>query len=57
FPNLVGTPLGILQLVLYCKYRKKGIVEETHKRDIEKNSEKNKQQLQLMFTEDTDGKT
>lgn len=22
-PNLVGCPLGILQLLLYCKYRKK----------------------------------
>lgn len=22
-PNLVGSPLGILQLLLYCKYRKR----------------------------------
>ncbi|XP_057462327.1 bidirectional sugar transporter SWEET3-like [Actinidia eriantha] len=42
-PNLVGTPLGIVQLVLYCKYRKKVIMEEPPKMDIEKNIEKTKQ--------------
>ncbi|KAE9464758.1 hypothetical protein C3L33_03319, partial [Rhododendron williamsianum] len=34
-PNLIGTPLAILQLVLYFKYRNKGIVEEPHKSDAE----------------------
>lgn len=36
-PNLVGSPLGILQLVLYCKYRKRGgVVEEPSNWDEEK---------------------
>ncbi|KAJ6672802.1 RAG1-ACTIVATING PROTEIN 1 [Salix viminalis] len=39
-PNLVGSPLGIVQLVLYCKYRKTGIMEAPHKWDLEKNEEK-----------------
>ncbi|XP_058206111.1 bidirectional sugar transporter SWEET3-like [Rhododendron vialii] len=34
-PNLIGTSLAILQLVLYFKYRNKGIVEEPHKSDAE----------------------
>ncbi|XP_057480235.1 bidirectional sugar transporter SWEET3-like isoform X2 [Actinidia eriantha] len=55
-PNLVGTPLGVVQLVLYCKYRKKGIMEEPKKLDIEKNIEKTKQQLEIIVTEDTNGK-
>ncbi|XP_057462281.1 bidirectional sugar transporter SWEET3-like [Actinidia eriantha] len=55
-PNLVGTPLGIVQLVLYCKYRKKVIMEEPPKMDIEKNIEKTKQQLEIIVTEDTNGK-
>ncbi|XP_059667191.1 bidirectional sugar transporter SWEET3 [Cornus florida] len=57
-PNLVGSPLGILQLVLYCKYRKRGIMEEPHKWDIENNNEdKLKQELQLNVTDNTNGKT
>lgn len=36
-PNLVGSPLGILQLVLYCKYRKRGgVMEDPNNRDEEK---------------------
>ncbi|KAK7410685.1 hypothetical protein VNO78_01677 [Psophocarpus tetragonolobus] len=35
-PSLVGTPLGILQLVLYCKYRKASVVKEATKGDMEK---------------------
>ncbi|KAL9252491.1 Bidirectional sugar transporter SWEET3-like protein [Drosera capensis] len=27
-PNLVGSPLGILQLLLYCKYKKKATEQE-----------------------------
>ncbi|KAK0595160.1 hypothetical protein LWI29_004099 [Acer saccharum] len=38
-PNIAATPLGLLQLVLYCKYKKS--------RDIEQNEEKSKQ-LQLV---------
>ncbi|KAH7854419.1 hypothetical protein Vadar_013561 [Vaccinium darrowii] len=56
-PNLVGIPSGILQLVLYFMYRKKGIMEEPHKQDIEKNGEKAEQQLQSMDNEDNNGKT
>ncbi|XP_058096096.1 bidirectional sugar transporter SWEET3b-like [Magnolia sinica] len=37
-PNLLGTPLGVLQLAIYCKYRKtKGISKEPNKLDLEKN--------------------
>ncbi|XP_073315690.1 bidirectional sugar transporter SWEET3 isoform X2 [Primulina huaijiensis] len=39
-PNLVGSPLGILQLLLYCKYRKLGITEEPKEWDLEKNHKK-----------------
>ncbi|KAL5984700.1 Bidirectional sugar transporter SWEET3b [Asimina triloba] len=35
-PNLLGCPLGFLQLVLYCVYRKKKPTPE--KADVEKNS-------------------
>ncbi|XP_028121746.1 bidirectional sugar transporter SWEET3-like [Camellia sinensis] len=55
-PKLVGSPLGIVQLVLYFKYKKMAIINEPAKWNIEKNSEKTKQQLQLVTTEDTNGK-
>lgn len=55
-PNFVGTPLGILQLVLYFTYRNKGIMEEAHSSDTENNGEKTKQQLQFMATEDNNCK-
>ncbi|XP_052206387.1 bidirectional sugar transporter SWEET3 [Diospyros lotus] len=49
FPNLIGAPLGMLQILVYCKYRRRGIMEEPQKWDIEKiNDEKAKQKLQLM---------
>ncbi|ESW33346.1 hypothetical protein PHAVU_001G061900 [Phaseolus vulgaris] len=32
-PNVVGTPLGILQLVLYCKYWKRRPTEEPNKQN------------------------
>ncbi|KAK7282614.1 hypothetical protein RIF29_11531 [Crotalaria pallida] len=35
-PNVIGLPLGILQLVLHCKYRKKSVVEGPNKGDMEK---------------------
>lgn len=54
-PNMVGSPLGILQLVLYCKYRKKRMIEEPNKWDAEKNDEKSNQ-LQLVFHENTNNK-
>ncbi|KAG7973636.1 hypothetical protein I3843_06G007200 [Carya illinoinensis] len=49
-PNMVGSPLSILQLMLYCKYRKQGIMEEPNKWDLEKNDERSKQ-LQLTIDE------
>ncbi|XAR52243.1 hypothetical protein NMG60_11020201 [Bertholletia excelsa] len=55
-PSLVGCPLAVLQLLVYCKYRKKGVMEEPHKSwDVEKNNngEKTKQQLQLVVPGDT----
>nr|UJT76394.1 bidirectional sugar transporter SWEET3b [Hemerocallis fulva] len=40
-PNFLGTPMGILQLILYCMYKnKKGAHEEQRNIDIEKNGEK-----------------
>ncbi|KAG4954574.1 hypothetical protein JHK87_040168 [Glycine soja] len=40
-PNVVGTPLGILQIVLYCKYWKKIVTEEPNKVELQKgNTEK-----------------
>ncbi|KAL2226979.1 bidirectional sugar transporter SWEET3b [Sesamum indicum] len=85
-PNLVGSPLGILQLVLYCMYRKKRTTEQPQKWDLEINcekpiqhlklneeneekpvqylkvneendDEKTKQQLQLVVTDTTNGKS
>lgn len=50
-PNLVGIPLGILQLVLYCKYRKRGIKEESHKWDLEIRNEEKSKQLQLVIND------
>ncbi|XP_065868525.1 bidirectional sugar transporter SWEET3 [Euphorbia lathyris] len=52
-PNFVGVPLGILQLLLYCKYRNnRGVIEEPKKWDVEKSKEKSKQ-LQLVINENT----
>ncbi|KAK4838246.1 hypothetical protein QYF36_012283 [Acer negundo] len=45
--NMASTPLGLLQLIIYFIYRKKGIMEEPNKWDIEQNEEKSKQ-LQLV---------
>ncbi|CAA3013182.1 bidirectional sugar transporter SWEET3-like isoform X2 [Olea europaea var. sylvestris] len=67
-PNLVGTPLGILQLLLYCKYKKTGVIEEKpQKWELESCSDKSKQQLEKLddeklkqhsqSTHDTDTKT
>nr|XP_021592800.1 bidirectional sugar transporter SWEET3 [Manihot esculenta]OAY30286.1 hypothetical protein MANES_14G018300v8 [Manihot esculenta] len=55
-PNFLGAPLGILQLLLYCKYRKRGVMEEPQKWDVEKNEDKSKQ-LQLVVNDDTNGKS
>ncbi|XP_059306826.1 bidirectional sugar transporter SWEET3b [Lycium ferocissimum] len=48
-PNLVGTPLCILQLILYCKYRKNPINELAPQKwpDLEFNDEKLNQEFQL----------
>ncbi|WCJ36796.1 Bidirectional sugar transporter SWEET3 [Euphorbia peplus] len=54
-PNFVGVPLGILQLLLYFKYKNKGVTEEPKKWDVEKNEEKSKQ-MQLVINENTNGK-
>ncbi|KAM7463711.1 hypothetical protein LguiA_031832 [Lonicera macranthoides] len=57
-PNLVGSPLGIFQLVLYCKYRKRRIIEKPHKWDLEKiddDDEKHKE-LQIVVADNTNGK-
>ncbi|GAB4858414.1 Bidirectional sugar transporter sweet3 [Ancistrocladus abbreviatus] len=60
-PNLVGSPLGILQLTLYCKYKKRRVMEEDDKggleknEDIEMNEAKSNQQQHLMH-DDAKGK-
>ncbi|KAM1070286.1 hypothetical protein ACFX13_002152 [Malus domestica] len=57
-PNLVGTPLSILQLVLYCKYRKGGTVELPNKRDPEGNKVNDEKtiQLQVVICDTENGK-
>ncbi|KAM6586642.1 hypothetical protein CsatA_009247 [Cannabis sativa] len=52
-PNMLGCPLGFLQLVLYCIYRKnKGVIEEPLKWDIEKNDNDKTKQLQPVLNND-----
>ncbi|KAF4380457.1 hypothetical protein F8388_024750 [Cannabis sativa] len=52
-PNMLGCPLGFLQLVLYCIYRKnKGVIEEPLKWDIEKNDNDKTKQLQPALNND-----
>ncbi|XP_042035697.1 bidirectional sugar transporter SWEET3b-like [Salvia splendens] len=46
-PNLVGSPLGILQLILYCIYRKRGSVKQPQKWDLKTPSEKSEQHLEV----------
>lgn len=55
-PNMIGSPLGILQLVVYCKYRKREGMEETNKWDIEKNNEESKE-VQLATDSDVNTKS
>lgn len=55
-PSFVGGPLGIIQLVLYWKYRKSGIIKEPNKWDLEKNGEDSKK-LQLAINNDINGKS
>ncbi|KDP22169.1 hypothetical protein JCGZ_26000 [Jatropha curcas] len=55
-PNFLGTPFGIIQLVLYFKYRKSGLMEEPKKWDVEKNEDRSKQ-LQHVVNENTNGKS
>ncbi|KAJ8753065.1 hypothetical protein K2173_011833 [Erythroxylum novogranatense] len=46
-PSIMGSILGVLQLALYFKYRKRGIKEEPNKWDIEKKGEKTDVELQI----------
>lgn len=48
-PNVVGCPMSILQLVLYCKYRKGRVMEETNKWDLEQNDQEQPKQVQLII--------
>ncbi|PIA49073.1 hypothetical protein AQUCO_01300133v1 [Aquilegia coerulea] len=54
-PNLVGCPLGIFQLVIYCIYRKKVISEKPKFADLEKNGEILK--VQELIVSNINGKT
>ncbi|XP_057950459.1 bidirectional sugar transporter SWEET3b [Malania oleifera] len=54
-PNIVGCPLGILQLLVYWKYRKADVVEEPNKWDLEKKGD-NSKQLQLVISDDNAAK-
>ncbi|KAL2339650.1 hypothetical protein Fmac_007590 [Flemingia macrophylla] len=50
-PSVIGTPLGILQLVIYFKYRKASVVEEPSKGDMEKgNLEKVDMEMEIVET-------
>ncbi|GAB2214245.1 hypothetical protein Droror1_Dr00018586 [Drosera rotundifolia] len=61
-PNLVGCPLGIVQLVLYCIYNRKEIMEEKDQWDLEKNvddfgkdiDDLKPKQIQLVISDDDD---
>lgn len=55
-PNLIGCPLGILQLVLYFKYRKRRTMEEPHKLDDEMVEEKTEVQLEVVVFSDSEAK-
>lgn len=55
-PNLIGCPFGILQLALYFKYRKRVIMEEPQKWDVEKVEEIIKEQLQVVVKDNSDAK-
>ncbi|KAL2921945.1 Bidirectional sugar transporter SWEET3 [Bienertia sinuspersici] len=46
-PNWVGILLAILQLMVYWKYKERGIVEDSNKWDLEKNQENQKQMQQM----------
>ncbi|KAI9162130.1 hypothetical protein LWI28_024140 [Acer negundo] len=54
-PNIAATPLGLLQIVLYYKYKKSGVTEEEpNKRDIaEQNDQEKSKQLQLVTNNNT----
>ncbi|KAJ8752956.1 hypothetical protein K2173_008691 [Erythroxylum novogranatense] len=45
-PNLIGTLLGIIQLVLYFKYRERALKEKSKSSDVEKNEDKTVVELQ-----------
>ncbi|KAL6132123.1 hypothetical protein ACLB2K_070494 [Fragaria x ananassa] len=57
-PNLVGSPLGIFQLLLYCKYRKRAVktMGSPNEWNLEENDEKSKQ-LQIVISESENGKS
>ncbi|XP_039065218.1 LOW QUALITY PROTEIN: bidirectional sugar transporter SWEET3-like [Hibiscus syriacus] len=54
-PNLVGLPLGVLQLGLYFKYRESGIKEEPSKSDFEQSFPERSKQTELTTTETING--
>ncbi|KAI9161863.1 hypothetical protein LWI28_021413 [Acer negundo] len=54
--NMASTPLGLLQLIIYFIYRKRGNKEEPSKWDIEQNEVKSKQ-LQLVTDNNTNDKS
>ncbi|XP_030532459.1 bidirectional sugar transporter SWEET3b isoform X2 [Rhodamnia argentea] len=51
-PNLVGSPLGALQLILYCKYRKRGVMDEPSKWDLENNGDQDKSKQSQLAVND-----
>ncbi|KAL3524391.1 hypothetical protein ACH5RR_017225 [Cinchona calisaya] len=53
-PNLVGSPLGLFQLLLYIKYRNNVVMEDPSKWDVEKNGENVKQEMELDAQEKDD---
>ncbi|KAG4954569.1 hypothetical protein AAZX31_14G149700 [Glycine max] len=46
-PSLIGTPLGILQLVLHCKYWKRRVMEEPNKVELQKGNNTEKLDLEM----------
>ncbi|GKV31292.1 hypothetical protein SLEP1_g39999 [Rubroshorea leprosula] len=56
-PNLVGSPLSIFQLVLYCKYRGRQIMEEPNECDLEQNDQEKSNQVMLATNNNFSGKS
>ncbi|GLT35832.1 hypothetical protein SLA2020_102500 [Shorea laevis] len=56
-PNLVGIPLSIFQLVLYCKYRGGRIMEEPNECNLEQNDQEKSNEVMPATTNNINGRS